>query len=424
MNLLSLDPNSIIVADDRQRKDLGDIKSLAASMAKRQLQPIVVEPVGDSFHLIAGQRRLEAAKLNGSSVWACLFSDLDAVERELIELEENVKRKDLTWQERCGAIAKLHRLLSEKNKDWDQSRTAEHAGLNAGWVSESLTVASHLADPTIAGASTSRVAYNSIDRKQTRVLADLTNTLFSDASAEPEAPPAVIIQQASFLEWAPAYAGQPFNFIHCDFPYGVGLADSDQMADNWSEAEMYQDNPELYWELLNCLQANLSRIAYPSCHVLFWFSMKFYQRTLDALQACGLSVNPFPLVWIKSDNRGILPDAKRGPRQIYETAFLCSRGDRHVIKSISNGYTAPSAATKLHPSEKPEPVLRYFFQMFVDERSRVLDPTAGSGSALRAADSMGAEAIYGLELSQEYCDGANNALAQARKLRKLSEKVG
>ena len=24
-----------------------------------------------------------------------------------------------------------------------------------------------------------------------------------------------------FLEWAPAYTGPRFNFLHCDFPYGI-----------------------------------------------------------------------------------------------------------------------------------------------------------------------------------------------------------
>jgi DNA modification methylase len=128
-------------------------------------------------------------------------------------------------------------------------------------------------------------------------------------------------------------------------------------------------------------------------------------------------LDPFPLVWLKSDNVGILPDPQRGPRRIYETAFFGSRGDRKIVNSISNAYAAPTDRG-FHMSVKPEPVLRNFFRMFVDENTLMLDPTCGSGSSLRAAESLYARYVLGLEINNDFCEQANRALKNARILRR------
>ena len=47
--------------------------------------------------------------------------------------------------------------------------------------------------------------------------------------------------------------------------------------------------------------------------------------------------------------------------------------------------------------EKSQAMLEHFMRMVVDEGTRMLDPTCGSGSALRAADRLGAREVLGLE---------------------------
>jgi DNA modification methylase len=70
-------------------------------------------------------------------------------------------------------------------------------------------------------------------------------------------------------------------------------------------------------------------------------------------------------------------------------------------------------------SIKPEPVLRHFFEMFVDESTIFLDPTCGSGSSLRAAEAAGASYVLGLERNPEFAEQANDALRRARQLRRV-----
>jgi len=160
----------------------------------------------------------------------------------------------------------------------------------------------------------------------------------------------------------------------------------------------------------------------PSAHLIFWFSMEYYWLTLERFRkwAPSLTVQVFPLIWHKSDNVGILADPKRGPRRIYETALIASREDRFIVKSVSNHYSCPTDKAH-HPSTKPEPMLRYFFQMFVDEHTRMLDPTCGGGSALRAAESLGAGHVLGLEKSEQYYNNAVTALRTFRTLRAVNK---
>ena len=87
---------------------------------------------------------------------------------------------------------------------------------------------------------------------------------------------------------------------------------------------------------------------------------------------------------------------------------------------IDNVKSAPRSSNAIHPSQKPEPVLRHFFEAVVDSTTDMLDPTCGSGSALRAGEDVGARSVLGLELNPEFAKAANAATVNARLLRKAA----
>jgi hypothetical protein len=343
--------------------------------------------------LIVGERRLAASiQLGLPDIPARFASELDPIELQIIELEENLKRKDLPWEDQTRAIVRIHNLYHSLDPDWTQKQTADSLGLAISSVSMMIGVgvAAIAGNERIAKASGWRQAHNTlareVQRKNDTILAYLTESLTRPTGATAPVPVESIIT-ADFTQWAASYDGPQFNFIHCDFPFGIGIHDSDQSnADSYGR---YEDSPNVYWELLECLAANEDRILSSSAHMMFWFSMKYYCETREFFlhRLPEWALEDFPLVWLKSDNKGILPDPKRGPRRVYETCFIASRGDRLIVRAVANGYAAPTGA-KSHQSEKPEPVLRHFMQMFVDEHTRLLDPTCGSGSSLRAAESL------------------------------------
>ena len=99
---------------NRIRQETGDLSDLMASMRNHGLlNPITV--TGD-YTLIAGQRRLEAARRMGWNSIQCRVLD-DATEESVVELEieENSTRKDFTSDEMADALLRLDRI---RNPGW------------------------------------------------------------------------------------------------------------------------------------------------------------------------------------------------------------------------------------------------------------------------------------------------------------------
>lgn len=407
----------IVLRDERQRRELRHIEELAESIHRLGLiHPIVVD---ENNVLVAGERRLTAVKMLGwSSVTVQRAADLDPLAAHAIELEENIKRVDITWQERVTALDKYRELRTQQEGHISQAKIAEELGLSPAEVSRHLAVAEELkrGNERVAGAERLSKAVNIVERIKARKAdaaaavveqaAEAAVTLPTEKVPEVKQKVAPLLH-ADFHEWAAAYTERPFNFIHCDFPYGVGLQNSGQAA--VQEFGEYQDDPDVYWKLLDTLRMAMDNVVAPSAHLMFWFSLDYYQRTFDLLTEMGWRVNPFPLVWVKSDNTGILPDPNRGPRRIYETAFFASRGDRKIVQAKSNAFAYPGREKNIHASEKPVKMLQHFMGMFVDEYSFVLDPTAGSANALKAAQALGAGSVLGLEKDFEFFTRARDA---------------
>ncbi len=93
----------------RQTFDEDRLRELANSMQEvGLLQPIVVRPMADRFQVVAGERRLRAAKLLGwTSIPALVeeMSDLDAAIRSVVE---NEQRQNVQPLERARAFKRLN----------------------------------------------------------------------------------------------------------------------------------------------------------------------------------------------------------------------------------------------------------------------------------------------------------------------------
>lgn len=459
-----INPDQIIITN-RQRTAL-DTADLEESIERLgQLQPIVCRNVNDSLILVAGGRRLQACKNLNRQVEYILLDSLDDFSSKCAELEENIKRDDLPWYDRARALNAIHELYQSQNTRWSYEDTAEKVGVTSMAVFRPIKVVKFaLKHPEIFDLSTLDQAVTAVDRATDRLLAQhveeishaareafkakpnveqSTNNNTSVVNSTPEidstpgislisnpatippivpiAPPHNSVICASFLEWAPTYNGPKFNFIHCDFPYGVNIASgpSGGLADRY-----YENDPKIFFTLTDCLVKNFDNFASYSCHLMFWFAAKFYTETLSKLQSIGLSVLVPPVIWYHSDNQGNAPWVKgiMEPKRVYDIAFIASRGDRRLLKGgIPNLFPAPLVSRPIHSTQKPEVMLQHFFSMLVDNTTTTLDPTCGSASALNAAEICGAKTVLGLEYDPEYAEAANNRLNQQRTLRKLSK---
>ena len=401
--------------EGRQRREINNLETLSDSIKRLGLiHPIVITR---GLALVAGERRLAAALSLGWTHIACQYVDeLGEFALRAIELEENIKRKNLDWKDECQAVSDYHDLRKSEELAWSMEDTGNALGYSKAAISHFISVAKEVkaGNSRVIEAPRFSTARGIVDRKNARLDAAALTDFKEAARPQAEEAPSAILNE-DFCTWAPTYTGPKFNFIHCDFPYGIG-------ADKFNQGSAplhggYDDSEDTYWRLCRTLCDNLSRIASESCHLMFWFSMHFYQPTLDFFaDHSDFNLDPFPLVWLKSDNIGILPDPQRGPRRIYETALFGARGDRKVVRSKSNAYAAPSVRDS-HMSIKPEPMLGHFFEMFVDESTLFLDPTCGSGSSVRAAERHGAAGVIGLEIDKEFAEQANISLKRFRSAR-------
>lgn len=118
----------------RKRFDETAIASLARSIQEHgTLQPIVVRPAADGFELVAGERRLRAAKIAGIRELPAIVRT--ANDEQLLELAlvENIQREDLNPVERARAYRSLH-LQHGLSHDEIAARVGEDRSTVANYI--------------------------------------------------------------------------------------------------------------------------------------------------------------------------------------------------------------------------------------------------------------------------------------------------
>lgn len=375
----------------------------------------------------------------------------------MYEFIENAQRRDLPWQDRAKAIYDIHSRGLSQNKEWTAVHTSNLIGVHRATITESLRIWRIYADecasdelkaiiqeaPTLRSAMQTVERYSS--RRETGPEVSLTSggavprlkaeaPLYNKPGPAPltdvcknkkyspidypeeldSTPSDRILINEDFTAWAPAYTGEPFNFIHCDFPYGISF-NTGEYTSGVSNTVLgdYDDSVDVYWKLLNTIRDNLHIIA-PQAHIMFWFSQNLRRETEDFFTSIGGTIQPFLMVWHCGVNDGIVPDPQRYGRRTYETAMLITFGDRKIV--VPRGLSIEASrevSTRIHRSQKPMRVLRHFFEMFVDDSSTVLDPTAGSGTSLIIADELKAKKILGLEIDKNIYENAKKHIDTA-----------
>lgn len=92
----------------RRSFDETALRELADSIrAYGILQPLTVRDRGDFYELVAGERRLRAARIAGLREVPCLVAEVGEEDAALLALIENLQRRDLDYMEEAAAIARL-----------------------------------------------------------------------------------------------------------------------------------------------------------------------------------------------------------------------------------------------------------------------------------------------------------------------------
>lgn len=78
---------------------------------------------------------------------------------------------------------------------------------------------------------------------------------------------------------------------------------------------------------------------------------------------------------------------------------------------------------KIHPTQKPVKLLETLISIFTDEGDVVIDPVAGSGSTLIAAENLGRKA-HGFEIKKDYHAAASKWIEQNKRIKSEIKEFG
>ena len=102
----------------RQKFDPEGLRELADSISRYGvLSPLSVRTRGGGYELVAGERRLRAAKLAGLGEVPCILLDVDSAQSGAIALVENLQRRDLDFVEQAQGMERLIRLFGMSQEE-------------------------------------------------------------------------------------------------------------------------------------------------------------------------------------------------------------------------------------------------------------------------------------------------------------------
>lgn len=415
--LLYVQYESLYVPPERQRKDFNPktLTTLAESIKRLGfIQPIVVEPENGRYRIVAGERRWRAAGQLLKENTEHAFSDqcpaghlpvlprseLDDLTRFELELEENIQREDLTWQEKALALAKYHKLKNG-NQPQPIAVTATEARVAPSTVTSSLIVAEQLErNPKAFEKAKTLDEAAKIVRKQNeaRHLKELAKT-FDLTKTEHK-----LIHSETIAALQQMESGT-FDVICTDPPYGI---DADGFGDQAGTGHNYKDDPETVKKLLTDFAEESYRVAKKDSFAYIFCSIEWFDWLKDIMGLAGWNVWARPLIWNKM-NAGMLPVPDKGPRYTYECILYAHKGERKVVRqAMPDVLSYPPVKKLLHGAQKPAPLLVDLLSRVALPGDKVLDGFAGSGSIFLACNTLrltataveGDEETYNLALSR------------------------
>lgn len=134
--VLQISVDKLLPSPDQPRERFEDapLASLAESIRRYGLlQPISVRDAKDGYHIIAGERRLRAARMAGLSHVPCLVYAVEGEDGAMLTLMENLLREDLNMFETATAIDRLCREYA-----LTQDEVAERLAVSQSYVANKL----------------------------------------------------------------------------------------------------------------------------------------------------------------------------------------------------------------------------------------------------------------------------------------------
>jgi ParB/RepB/Spo0J family partition protein len=419
--------SDITVSSNRQRRSFEPLKmeELRSSIEKIGLQnPIVVRRQNGlaQWVLISGERRLRAVQdlhdlgislvhegvvVAPRMIPAVTWSELDELSAEEAELDENIKRTDLSWQEQAAAIIRLKDLRERQGLGptiaslAEETYTPKREGVgstNAKDVTRKiLIVARHLDRPEVAKAVSLDEAFKALKRAEETArnieLATTVGKTFSAASHK--------LFQDDALSWMALESADQFDVIITDPPYGIDAQDfGDADGRLVTQDHRYDDSYERWQGLIQAFALESFRLAKPEAHAYICCDIDRFHEIKGYMQSAGWYVVRTPIVNFKRDGSRV-PLPEHGPQRKWELVLYAIKGWRRVTRIYPDVVETRGDENLGHGAQKPVGLYLDLLKRSVLPGNRVLDPFAGTGTVFLAAHEMKCAAV-GVEIDPNY----------------------
>ena len=199
------------------------------------------------------------------------------------------------------------------------------------------------------------------------------------------------------------WQGQKIRLLMTDPPYGMDFQSNRRVVTEKAAKIAGDADAEAASKLLaEVLEAAVPHMAEDSHAVVFCHDESlFYLRRV--IEDAGLTVKRI-LVWVKPNHTSGDLFGSFAPRK--ELAIHAVKGSPDVSPRHDDVYVQASFPKESsHPTEKPVEVLSYWMESLTDEGDLVVDPFAGTGATLVAAEKL-RRRWWGAELDSDYRDEA------------------
>ncbi len=396
--------DSIIMEETSFDEDF--MKSLRESISAQGCHHplLVTEMIGGpyghqhNYKIVAGKKRLRALQQLGTSEVPVriLNSNLTSIQTREISLHENLRRHNLPWYESCQLELDLHNLrieqkgqrkngaLTENSKQkWSMHDTAKELGMSLGALSQDLDLARAVkSNPSLSKVKDKTTALRLIKTEARRA----EDAAFSLIPSEFEMDQILLGDSLEILKHIPSLT---FDACITDPPWSQYARDESLTSETIELLPIFR---EVFRVLKN------DSFLYLICSSP---DFEYYRRELPGL---GYTVQDYSLIWQKTRT---ITHGRRNWQysRDYEPMLLAVKGNPVLTSSteISAILSYPNLhhTKMIHPHEKPIELLTQMIGDCTYVGGKVLDPFAGSGVTLEAANKISRKYI-GIEKSQEF----------------------
>lgn len=397
---------------NRRRKVMGDIDELAAEIsANGQLQPGVVrrpndrdisegvDPNATPWVLVAGGRRFAAVCKAGLDTYMALdFGSLPPLRQKIVELNENLFRKNLEWDEEVLLKDEIHQLktqeATQEGKVWTQVDTANFLGETPANTSRDLQLAREVkVNPDLRKVETKVGAFRSM--KYDKSIAERTARV--DQSARFKVKDRLVT--ADMRDFIRTLPENSIDLNFSDFKFGIDY-DFDT-----ADPSAYEDDVESLKDLLTDVIPQMMRVTKPTGWMALMMGSTNYEFLKNLCEHCCaihyeyvdehdhyaeckyLKVEDPEWIWFRPNSRNPSKWPELHAQNQYEKFCVVNMGQAVLVQKNKGNVLVHDAIyeDRLHEMQRPHSLCVDVIERLTVGGELVADFCYGSGSALAAA---------------------------------------